>query len=91
MIRSPFLSSGLDSSKFVPSTLVNLQNVSPQGFWEASLDGVSVNGTDLGLTGRTTILDTGKGVVLHIVQFFQVLNENTHTHNRHDIDDTPPS
>jgi len=49
----------LDPAKFDASTLVTVDNVNTQGFWEASLDGASVNGQDLGLSGRTTILDTG--------------------------------
>jgi len=55
---------GLDSSKFVSNTLVTLPNVNPLGFWEASLDSVSVNGMDLGLNKRTTILDTGTTVMI---------------------------
>jgi hypothetical protein len=50
---------GLDASKFDPKTLVTLQNVNKKGFWEAGLDAVSVDGKDLGLKGRTAILDTG--------------------------------
>jgi hypothetical protein len=50
---------GLDSTKFNAQTLVTVPNVNTQGFWEASLDAVTVNGVDTGLTGRTTILDTG--------------------------------
>jgi len=55
---------GLDSSKFVANTLVTLPNVNALGFWEASLDSVSVNGMDLGLNSRTTILDTGTTVMI---------------------------
>lgn len=55
---------GLDSSKFVANTLVTLPNVNTLGFWEASLDSVSVNGMDLGLNDRTTILDTGTTVMI---------------------------
>jgi len=54
----------LDDSKFDSSTLVTVPNVNSQGFWEASLDSVSVNGTDLGLDGRTTILDTGTTLMI---------------------------
>jgi Eukaryotic aspartyl protease len=50
---------GLDQSKFDPNTLVTLQNVNKAGFWEAAIDAVSVNGTNLNLAGRTAILDTG--------------------------------
>jgi predicted aspartyl protease len=49
----------LDDSKFVQNTLVTLKNVNAQGFWEAAMDAASVNGADLGFTGRSTILDTG--------------------------------
>lgn len=54
----------LDSSKFDSSTLVTVPNVNTQGFWEASLDSISVNGADLGLNGRTTILDTGTTLMI---------------------------
>jgi hypothetical protein len=54
----------LDDSKFDSTTLVTLPNVNSQGFWEASLDSVSVNGADLGLNGRTTILDTGTTLMI---------------------------
>jgi len=50
---------GLDTSKFDQNTLVTLNNVNQNGFWEAGLDAVSVDGNDLGLKGRTAILDTG--------------------------------
>jgi hypothetical protein len=50
---------GLDPAKFNPATLVTLNNVNTQGFWEASLDAATVDGKDLGFTNRTTILDTG--------------------------------
>ncbi|KAF8199635.1 aspartic peptidase A1 [Pholiota molesta] len=49
----------LDTTKFDPNTLVSIPNVNAQGFWEGALDAVSVDGTDLGLSGRTAILDTG--------------------------------
>jgi hypothetical protein len=51
--------SALDTTKFDPNTLVSIPNVNAQGFWEGALDAVSVDGTDLGLSGRTAILDTG--------------------------------
>lgn len=50
---------GKDTSKFDPKTLVTLPNVNPQGFWEAQMDAVTVNGQDLGFDNRTAILDTG--------------------------------
>jgi len=49
----------LDPTKFDASTLVTLPNVNTQGFWEVALDAATVNGVDTGLTGRTTIMDTG--------------------------------
>ena len=49
---------GLDESKFDPNTLVTFSNVSPYGYWEGDVS-VSVDGKDLGLQGRTAILDTG--------------------------------
>ena len=55
---------GLDASKFDQNTLVTLNNVNKKGFWEAGLDAVSVDGNDLGLQGRTTILDTGTTVMI---------------------------
>lgn len=57
---------GMDTSKFDPVTLVTMGNISPKGFWEAPLDGLSVDGNDLGLINRTAILDTG------IISFFLV-------------------
>ena len=50
---------GLDTSKFDQNTLVTINNVNANGFWEAPLDSVSLSGTNLGLNGRTAILDTG--------------------------------
>ena len=55
---------GLDASKFDSATLVNLANVNKQGFWEASMDAVTADGQDLGLTGRTAILDTGTTLIV---------------------------
>jgi hypothetical protein len=55
---------GLDNTKFDPKTLVKVPNVSTQGFWEANLNSASVNGVDTGLTGRTTILDTGTTLMI---------------------------
>jgi hypothetical protein len=83
-----FLSSALDDTKFDPSTLVRVPNINTQGFWEASLDGALVNGVDTGLTGRTTILDTGEFLIhFHMpVSLPKVLNQNIH---RHDIDGSP--
>jgi hypothetical protein len=55
---------GLDPNKFDPSTIVTLPNVSPTGFWEADMDDVTVDGNDLGLTGRSGILDTGTTLII---------------------------
>jgi hypothetical protein len=49
---------GLDETKFDPNTLVTFPNVSPYGYWEGDVS-VSVNSKDLGLQGRTALLDTG--------------------------------
>ncbi|KAJ7062712.1 acid protease [Mycena amicta] len=54
----------LDPSKFDPATLVTIDNVSKNGFWEGALDAVTVDGKDLGLAGRTAILDTGTTLCL---------------------------
>ncbi|TFY73347.1 hypothetical protein EWM64_g10665, partial [Hericium alpestre] len=55
---------GLDTTKFNQASLVTLKNVNQQGFWEADVDTASVNGKDLGLQGRTAILDTGTTLML---------------------------
>lgn len=54
----------LDPTKFDSSTLVTLPNVNTQGFWEVNMDGVSVDGQDVGLKGRTCILDTGTTLII---------------------------
>lgn len=55
---------GLDQTKFDPNALVTFANVNQQGFWEGAMSSVSVNGQDLGLQGRTAILDTGTTLVI---------------------------
>lgn len=55
---------GLDTSKFDPQTLVEVKNVNQQGFWEAAMGAVTVNGQNLGLDGRTAILDTGTTLII---------------------------
>jgi len=55
---------GLDTTKFNAQTLVTVPNVSKVGFWEGAMDAVSVDGTDLGLVGRTSILDTGTTLII---------------------------
>ena len=54
---------GLDQSKFDPNTLVTFQNVNTNGFWEGPFT-ASVDNQDLGLQGRTAILDTGTTLIL---------------------------
>jgi len=55
---------GLDPAKFDAQSLVTLDNVSKQGFWEADMDAVTVDGQDTGLQGRTAILDTGTTLII---------------------------
>ncbi|KAI5119836.1 hypothetical protein M0805_008402 [Coniferiporia weirii] len=55
---------GLDSTKFDASTLTTFANVNTEGFWEGAMDAVTVDGTDLGLSGRTAILDTGTTLIV---------------------------
>jgi hypothetical protein len=54
---------GLDPTKFDKNTLVTFNNVNTKGFWEGSVS-FSVNGQDLGLQGRTAILDTGTTLIV---------------------------
>jgi len=54
----------LDNTKFDPATLITVNNVNAQGFWEADMAAVTVDGTDLGLKGRTAILDTGTTLII---------------------------
>lgn len=49
---------GLDATKFDAKSLVSFANVNKQGFWEGAAT-FAVGGTDLGLSNRTAILDTG--------------------------------
>lgn len=55
---------GLDSTKFDANSLVTFANVNTQGFWEGAMAAVTVNGQDLGLQGRTAILDTGTTLII---------------------------
>ncbi|KAG1747106.1 acid protease [Suillus paluster] len=55
---------GLDSTKFIASSLVTIPNVNQQGFWEGAMDAITVNGQSSGLTGRTAILDTGTTLII---------------------------
>jgi len=54
---------GLDASKFDASTLTTFNNVNKNGFWEGAVS-FSVDGQDLGLQGRTAILDTGTTLIV---------------------------
>jgi len=55
---------GLDQTKFNTNSLVTVKNVNKLGFWETGLDSITVNGKDLGLQKRTTILDTGTTLMI---------------------------
>jgi hypothetical protein len=50
---------GMDPAKYDASTLVTVGNADSNGFWAVNIDGVSVDGTNLNMTGRSAILDTG--------------------------------
>jgi len=66
----------LDNTKFDSQTLVTVPNVNPDGFWEADLDAVTVNGNDTGLTGRTAILDTGTTLIVVPANDAQTIHDN---------------
>ncbi|KAJ8496880.1 hypothetical protein ONZ45_g12289 [Pleurotus djamor] len=55
---------GTDATKFDATTVETLKNVNAQGFWEASMPAVSVDGVDIGLNGRTAVLDTGTTLII---------------------------
>jgi len=55
---------GLDATKFDSKTLTTVKNVSPVGFWEASMPDISVDGKSAGLKARTAILDTGTTLII---------------------------
>ncbi|KAJ7593443.1 aspartic peptidase A1 [Mycena floridula] len=50
---------GLDPSKYIASSLVTVNNISPFGFWQVNVGNVKINGKSLGLTNRSAIVDTG--------------------------------
>jgi len=54
---------GLDTSKFDPKTAVTVANINTNGFWEAGMDDVTVDGKSLGLS-RSALLDTGTTLIL---------------------------
>jgi hypothetical protein len=49
--------------------------VNQQGFWEAAMDDVSVNGGHLGLQGRTAILDTGQYLDISLISYHYSLHD----------------
>ncbi|KZT73103.1 aspartic peptidase A1 [Daedalea quercina L-15889] len=55
---------GLDTSKFDQNSLVTVDNVSQEGFWEAAMDAVTADGQDLGLQNRSAILDIGTTLIV---------------------------
>ncbi|KAI0768109.1 aspartic peptidase domain-containing protein [Trametes elegans] len=54
----------LDETKFDKATLVTFDNVADSGFWEGAMDAVTVDGKDVGLQGRSAILDTGTTLII---------------------------
>jgi Eukaryotic aspartyl protease len=48
----------VDTGKF-SGKLAIVPNVAQSGLWEVPIDDITVGGTSLGLTGRTSITDTG--------------------------------
>ncbi|KAI0710090.1 acid protease [Earliella scabrosa] len=55
---------GLDATKFDPATLVTVPNAADNGFWVGAMDAVTADGQDLGLQGRSAILDTGTTLII---------------------------
>ena len=55
---------GLDPTKFDQATLTTIENESQIGFWEGAMDAITVDGQDLGLNGRSAILDTGTTLII---------------------------
>lgn len=54
---------GIDETKIDTATAKTMDNVNKNGFWEVPFT-ASVGGKDLGLTGRTAILDTGTSLII---------------------------
>ncbi|KAJ1041123.1 hypothetical protein NDA10_004325 [Ustilago hordei] len=54
---------GVDPAKY-SGKITEIDNVSTKGFWEASIEAITVGGTDLDLPGRTAILDTGTTLIV---------------------------
>jgi hypothetical protein len=55
---------GMDPTKFDAASLISIPNVSKEGFWEGAMDAVTLNGADMGISGRTAIFDTGTTGIL---------------------------
>ncbi|KAH7341636.1 aspartic peptidase domain-containing protein [Rhizoctonia solani] len=54
---------GIDETKIDTATVTTMANVNKNGFWEVPFT-AAVGGKDLGLTGRTAILDTGTSLII---------------------------
>ncbi|CAE6462297.1 unnamed protein product [Rhizoctonia solani] len=54
---------GIDETKIDAATTTTMANVNPNGFWEVPFT-AAVGGKDIGLTGRTAILDTGTSLII---------------------------
>jgi cathepsin D len=52
-----------DTSKY-SGDLTYTNSISTDGLWEIAADGASVDGQDLGMTGKTAIIDTGTSYIL---------------------------
>ncbi|CAE6456844.1 unnamed protein product [Rhizoctonia solani] len=54
---------GIDETKIDTATTTTIANVNKNGFWEVPFT-AAVGGKDLGLSGRTAILDTGTSLII---------------------------
>lgn len=54
---------GIDETKIDTATATTMANVNKNGFWEVPFT-ASIGGKDLGLSGRTAILDTGTSLII---------------------------
>lgn len=55
---------GQDPSKFDQNTVVTMDNVNRNGFWEANMGAVTMNGQQLKVASNTSILDTGTTLMI---------------------------
>ncbi|KAG7089786.1 hypothetical protein E1B28_011437 [Marasmius oreades] len=58
---------GLNPNQYHKNTLVTIKNVNKKGFWEVPIDGLVVNGVQLGWVAhgnRTGVLDTGTSLLV---------------------------